>query len=425
MKDESFERFDMRKAPRKCNPVLKAVVWAACKMGVAAHKTRITKTGMEGIEPPYVLLGNHNAFFDMKVSAMATFPHFANYIVAIDGFIGREWLLRAIGCICKRKFTNDRMLVKHLKTVTDMKGIVGLYPEARYSLCGTTAVLPDSLGKLCKKLGVPVVMLLCHGHHINHPFWNTRKERGVKPTQAEMKLLYTPEDLEKLTADEINERLVREFQYDDFRWQLENKIKVDDPERAVGLEKVLYQCPSCGTEFHMESSGTLLVCRACRKKWEMSEYGQLKALEGETEFAHIPDWYEWERENVKKEVAEGRYSSGELSVSVESLPNAKKFIPLGRGTMVHDMNGFRVKVTDSDGDVHEMVKEVASMYSCHIEYVYLFKHGDCVDLNTLQDTWYVYPDGEDFSVTKMALATEELYFDMLRKKGREIKPGLA
>jgi hypothetical protein len=84
-----------------------------------------------------------------------------------------------------------------------------------------------------------------------------------------------------------------------------------------------------------------------------------------------------------------------------------------------------VKVTDSDGDVHEMVKEVASMYSCHIEYVYLFKHGDCVDLNTLQDTWYVYPDGEDFSVTKMALATEELYFDMLRKKGREIKPGLA
>jgi hypothetical protein len=35
--------------------------------------------------------------------------------------------------------------------------------------------------------------------------------------------------------------------------------------------------------------------------------------------------------------------------------------------------------------------------------------GDCVDLNTLDDTWYVYPHGRDFSVTKMALATEELY----------------
>ena len=157
----------------------------------------------------------------------------------------------------------------------------------------------------------------------------------------------------------------------------------------------------------------------------MTEYGQLRALEGETEFEHIPDWYEWERSNVRKEVEEGRYSSGELKVSVESLPNAKKFIKLGTGTMVHDMNGFRVKVTDEDGDEHEMVKEVASMYSCHIEYVYLFKHGDCVDLNTLNDTWYVYPEGEDFAVTKMALATEELYFADLKAKGREIKPGLA
>jgi hypothetical protein len=35
-----------------------------------------------------------------------------------------------------------------------------------------------------------------------------------------------------------------------------------------------------------------------------------------------------------------------------------------------------------------------------------------VDLNTLTDTWYTYPDPEkcEFAVTKMALATEELYF---------------
>jgi hypothetical protein len=56
-----------------------------------------------------------------------------------------------------------------------------------------------------------------------------------------------------------------------------------------------------------------------------------------------------------------------------------------------------------------MVKDVPSLYSCHIEYNYLGKHGDCVDLNTLTDTFYVYPKDCDFSVTKMALATEELY----------------
>ena len=56
-----------------------------------------------------------------------------------------------------------------------------------------------------------------------------------------------------------------------------------------------------------------------------------------------------------------------------------------------------------------MDKPVASMYSCHIEYDYLGRYGDCVDLNTLEDTWYTYPEIKDFSVTKMALATEELY----------------
>lgn len=148
----------------------------------------------------------------------------------------------------------------------------------------------------------------------------------------------------------------------------------------------------------------------------MTEYGELRAVTGDTEYSHIPDWYEWERLEVRREVEAGSYSSGVLSVVVDSLPNAKRFIRLGSGTLIHDMNGFRVEVTDRDGRRHEMIKDVASLYSCHIEYQYLFKHGDCIDLNTIHDTWYIYPEGQ-FSVTKMALATEELHRQFVRKKG--------
>ena len=422
---EQIERFDMQKPPVKCRWFLLPIIWIACLPGLILHRTRIRKTGMKGLKPPYILLGNHNAFFDMNVSAMATFPHFGNYIVAIDGFIKREWLLRNIGCICKRKFTNDIQLVRHLMTVIKKKGIVAIYPEARYSLCGTTAVLPESLGKLCKMMKVPVVSIICHGHHINHPFWNTRRERKVRPTEAEMQLLFTKEALENLSVDEINEKIVKTFQYDDFRWQKEHQIRVKDKHRAEGLEKILYQCPHCGTEFQMKGEGTHLTCLSCHKIWEMTESGELKALSGVTEYSHIPDWYEWERANVRAEVEAGIYTSGVLPAEVESLPNAKGYIQLGKGTLVHDMQGFRVTVTDKDGDTQEMVKDVSSLYSCHIEYNYLFKHGDCVDLNTLEDTWYVYPYDRPFSVTKMALATEELYFDYLEKTGKVRKPGLA
>jgi len=32
-----------------------------------------------------------------------------------------------------------------------------------------------------------------------------------------------------------------------------------------------------------------------------------------------------------------------------------------------------------------------------------------VDLNNNDDTFYLFPEGDDFSVTKLSLATEELY----------------
>ena len=403
-----FERFDMAKAPVRTRWYLHPITLLLSIPTVMLHRNKLKKIGMKGIKPPYVLLCNHNAFMDFKVATKAIFPHRANYVVAIDGFIGREWLLRNVGCICKRKFTNDVMLIRQLKRTIDNGDIAVIYPEARYSLCGTTAILPESLGKMCRLLGVPVVSLICHGHHVNAPFWNTRN-RGVAPTEAEMTLLFTAEQLKSTPVAEINRKIVEAFQYDDFAWQKEKGIKIDYPKRAEGLEKVLYQCPACGREYGMRSRGAQLSCSHCGKVWEMTELGELKAVEGKTEFSHIPDWYEWERANVRAEIDAGKYDSGELQVDVWTLPNAVKFQHLGEGTLRHSMNGFSVKGTDVDGDPFGNDWPVPALYSCHIEYDYLGRYGDCVDLNTLEDTWYIYPKGNEFSVTKFALATEELW----------------
>ena len=423
MKQE-FERFDMKRRPNRTKWYLRPLTIAISLPGVLQHRAKIEKIGVEGLKQPYLLLCNHNAFQDFKVATKAIWPQTANYVVAIDGFIGREKLLRDVGCICKRKFTNDVMLIRQLQQTVKNGDVAVIYPEARYSLCGTTAVLPESLGKLCRILRVPVVTLICHGHHINSPFWNLH-DRGVKPTEAEMRLLFTPDQLTALPCDEINRRLVEAFQYDDYRWQKERGIRVTYPKRAEGLHKVLYQCAACGQEFCMTSRGDRLICSACGRSWTLGELGELSADQGETRFSHIPDWYEWERANVRDEIGRGVYSSGELAVTVDTLPNAKRFIRLGEGTLVHDGNGFTVRGTDVDGDPFEMRKPVPSLYSCHIEYEYLGKYGDCVDLNTLEDTWYIYPHGDRFSVTKMALATEELYFAWRRDQGRPCPPGLA
>ena len=401
---DNIPRFDMKKPPMRQH--LRPLMWLLCAPGLIAHKIKLKKVNMAGIKPPYLLLCNHNAFMDFKVATKAVFPHRVNYVVAIDGYIKREWLMRFIGCICKRKFTRDIKLIRHLKTVIDRGDIAAIYPEARYSLCGTTAVLPESLGKLAKLLKVPVVTLICNGHHVNSPFYNL-PDHHVKGTTATMTCILTADDVKNKSADEINEAIRQAFVYDDFAWQKENNIRISYKNRAVGLHKVLYQCPNCKTEYRMTSFGTTLKCQACNKEWEMTELGELKAKNSDTEFSHIPDWYEWERANVRDEVEKGAYSFT-CKARVDALPNAKGYIDIGEAILTHDMNGFSLKGNYKNEDYIVEIS-VSELYSVHIEYEYLGKYGDCVDLNTSSDTLYCYPKDCDFSVTKIALATEELY----------------
>jgi 1-acyl-sn-glycerol-3-phosphate acyltransferase len=420
--EDTFQRFDMLAFPKRQR--LRLLAWLISFPAVWKHKAVIKKIRMDELKPPYLLLCNHNAFQDFKVTTAAVFPHRANYVVAIDGFTAptkkgfesREWLLRTVGCICKRKFTNDAILVRQLNRVVKKGDIAVLYPEARYSLCGTSAILPESLGKLCQLLKVPVVSLIMHGHHVNSPYWNLR-ERGVEPTEAVMTQLFTAKELAEASVEEINARIREAFTYDDFAWQKEKGISTPQPWRAEGLHKVLYQCPHCKAEYRMRSEGTKLICSACGKSWTMSELGELSADNGETEFSHIPDWYEWERGNVRREIEAGTYGIT-CPVRVESLPNAAGYIHLGEGTLSHNGEGFHVHVSGKHGEF-EMVKPVLSLYSCHIEYDYLGKYGDCVDLNTLEDTWYCYPHDCEFAVTKMALATEEFYEHEKRKTSQQ------
>lgn len=85
---DNFIRFDMK---RPCSRMhLKPIIWLLSFPAVISHKNRLTKINMDGIKPPYVLLCNHNAFMDFKVATKAIFPHSANYVVAIDGFLKRE-----------------------------------------------------------------------------------------------------------------------------------------------------------------------------------------------------------------------------------------------------------------------------------------------------------------------------------------------
>ena len=131
-----FDRFDMARKPKRQMRLLTPVTWLLSYPKAIAHQAQVNKDGMPGrIKPPYFLLCNHNSFMDFMIMTKAIFPHRANYVVAIDGYIGRERLLRAVGGICNRKFTRSINLVRNMLCARDNGDIVALFPEARYSLC--------------------------------------------------------------------------------------------------------------------------------------------------------------------------------------------------------------------------------------------------------------------------------------------------
>ena len=167
----------------------------------------------------------------------------------------------------------------------------------------------------------------------------------------------------------------------------------------------------------MDSRGAELFCTECGKRWIWQEDGFLRAVEGETEFDHIPDWFEWERQQVKKQIQDGTYSFTD-EVDVWSLPRVLRYIPLGKAKLTHTIEGGFTLEGHYRGERYFIHRQPAQTNSLHVEYDFgpLGKR-DFVDISTENDSFYCRPTGKNV-ITKLAFATEELY---LRSQQR-VKP---
>ena len=368
---------------------------------------------MKGLKPPFLVIGTHHSFMDFYITPLALAPFRANYISELEGFENfGEWIYRQVGCLGTRKFVNDLALIKNIICVIKRKGILVIYPEARYANVGTSSTIPIAVSKLAKKLDVPLVTINMHGNYLQSPIWNLAKRKAKLET--EIKQLFTKEEIAGATITEINTALNEALAYNEYAWQIEKNIHIDYEKRAEGLEFVLYKCPDCETEFAMRAKGADLFCTKCGSSWTMTELGQLIQLlkKGEEPSAeiiwHIPDWYEWERSLVNESIDRGNYEL-DVEVQIDSLPNAKNFINLGLGNLRHDKNGYALTFTQYGEDREKTLYfSPKSMLSVHTEYDYRNK-GQCITLSELDNTYFLFPKGEGFNATKIQFATEYLY----------------
>ncbi|MBO4903261.1 MAG: 1-acyl-sn-glycerol-3-phosphate acyltransferase [Lachnospiraceae bacterium] len=416
VKDASYEEVMAKKRPLPQKPVRQSTLLRTLMKTLSASELKKvhfthTETDMEDVRhTPCLVLMNHSSFIDLEIAATLLYPDPFHIICTSDGFVGKYKLMRDLGCIPTQKFVTDSRLVKDmLYALKTLKSSVLMYPEASYSFDGCATPLPRSLGKCIKVLKVPVVMIHTYGAFAYDPLYNCLQKRNVD-VSATMRCLLKPEETERMSADEINHVLAEAFRFDNFRWQQENHIRIEESFRADGLNRVLYKCAACGTEGETEGKGTAIRCRHCGAEWELTEEGALKktadgnAQGSGRELTHIPDWYRWERECVREELQNGTYRL-DVPVDIIMMVDYEAVYRVGEGRLTHGREGFHL--TGCDGKLDHEQSPLAS-YSLYADY-YWYELGDMICIGTKDVLYYCFPKTDRDIVAKTRLAAEELY----------------
>ncbi len=418
-----------RKKPVKPGPFFRWLVRTVTAGDLKATNFKANVHDMkDAADRPALIFMNHSSIIDLKIVSKLMYPRPYNIICTSDGFIGKEWLMRNIGCVPTKKFVTDLGLAGDIRYCLDTLGSsVLMYPEASYTFDGTATPLPRRLGTLLKRLDAPVVMIKTEGAFTRDPLYNNLQLRQVD-VSAEMYCLFSREELAALPEEEIDAKLDEVFTFDNWRWQQENNVRISEPFRADGLDRILYKCADCGFEGAMEGKGTRLVCRHCGAEYELDEYGWLRPAgdadaqksgdpelvaarhPGNGRFDHIPDWYAWERAEVRREIEAGTYLL-DTEVSIGLMVDFKAIYMIGGGCLVHDVNGFRLTLDDAR-EIY--TQKPGANYGLYSDYFW-YEIGDMICIGDSDCLYYCFPSGRSM-VAKARIAAEEMFKIQAEKK---------
>jgi 1-acyl-sn-glycerol-3-phosphate acyltransferase len=249
------------------------------------------------VKPPYVLLANHNNFWDpFFITSIITDPV---YFVTSDMHFhnpARRWFLRAVSAIPKTKFVSDLETIRNIMRIKQGKGIIGIFPEGRRSWDGHSLPLLYSTAKLIKLLKIPVVVILLKGAYLSRPRWTTRKRRGN--VFINFKMGFTGEEIRSLSADAIFERMNQLLCYDEWDFQRKHMISILGQQRAETLELTLFMCPHCRAIGRLRSRKHSFFCRSCGYSTHVNQYGFFEKQSENLYFENVRDWNLWQLEEL-------------------------------------------------------------------------------------------------------------------------------
>jgi 1-acyl-sn-glycerol-3-phosphate acyltransferase len=293
------------------------------------------RSDIKGIKPPFFVLAGHGSWLDFLIVAIALFPHRINYMAAYNFFRDPvlKFLLGWMGAIPKNQFTSDNPALLKTKAVIEGNGIVGIFPHGCLSNEGRPGgFAAPSIAKLLKAFKVPVVAVQINGGYLSRPRWTTRIRKGRM--DATVTRIFTSEELNSLTADEIYTRVLRFTDFDDYQWQRKNKVTFRGKHLAEGAEGVLYKCPRCLAEFTLRSKGNKLFCISCHNEALLNN--QLFFEPGSEDslvFDGFDNWYDFQKKSLSTEIQDPCFRMAAPTTLQWNEPGKYGYQEMGHGTV--------------------------------------------------------------------------------------------
>ena len=357
---------------------------------------------------PYFLISNHASRLDYIFTGIPMLPARLNYVAGYNEFHRSHLALvfRLLKVIPKKNFTPDIYTVKQISRVIRSGGRVCIFPEGMSSISGANQPVALGTGKLFKHHKVPVYYSVIRGGYLTSPKYNLRDRFGR--VEVEFDLLFTPEDLERMTPDEIEEAINRAIYHDDYAWNKLHKHSYNIGDNgAEDLEDLLFWCPKCGKQHTMATKGNTIFCTECGNGATLTDTYELVPFD---DTCVIPEtqteWFNMERQVIREEVEREEFAleeNVELGIlpEYELLKNQATSQVVGSGKLRLDRTGLSYTGT-RDG----------APFTFHIESKALPTYGMCTDLSR----FYTFVNGEFLEfypehsvVEKFFLATEELH----------------
>ena len=152
----------------------------------------------------------------------------------------------------------------------------------------------------------------------------------------------------------------------------------------------------------MVGKGIEISCSSCGVRYELDEQGYL--VNENAKYKHIPDWFNWEREEVKKEILAGSYAL-DTEVDIYILKDTKALYKVGNGHLHHDIDGF--VLSGCDGKLNYRQSSTFS-YGLNVDYFW-YEIGDVIGIGDKEALYYCFPKNKEINVAKTRLAAEEIY----------------